>query len=206
MLLRDGADESVFSVYRTTVDRHDEVAADSKFCVADDYSFTRAANACRSFRTVGRYRLDQETAATGQTECFGEIACDVFRGDAGARTFGDAPGFEVTEQSFGAVDGQRKPDTEICLTHDGGIEADDVTGGIEQRTAAVAAVDGRIGLNHAFDALVFFAFDGAADGADNPGSQRSFQAEGISDGQHFLSHLQMIGVTQAERGKLLLRD
>ena len=56
---------------------------------------------------------------------------------------------------FGAVDGQREADADVAAGPvDRGVDTDHAAPRIEQRAAAVAGVDGRIGLHHAFKMTV----------------------------------------------------
>ena len=73
---------------------------------------------------------------------------------------------------------------------------------IEQRSAAVAGIDGGIGLDHAFHAAVLFGFNGAVERADDAGGQRAFKAERVADGQHLLPHHQVVGIAQAQGRQL----
>ena len=46
--------------------------------------------------------------------------------------------------------------------------------------------------------------DAPADGANDAGGERSLESERIPDGQHFLAHLQRVGIAQLEEAELRL--
>ena len=55
----------------------------------------------------------------------------------------------------------------VASAHDQGIDPDHLSSQVDQRTARVPLVDGRIGLDHALDQVTTPAVDGATGGADN---------------------------------------
>jgi hypothetical protein len=55
------------------------------------------------------------------------------------------------------------------LAQNGGVDADDVAGRIEQGTAAVSEVDGGIGLDQAFEFLIVLAANGTAERTHHSG-------------------------------------
>jgi hypothetical protein len=63
-----------------------------------------------------------------------------------------------------------------------GVDADQPAGGVEQRAAGVAGVDGGVGLDHAADGAAVEGLDLAVQRADDAGGQRLVQAEGVADG------------------------
>ena len=100
------------------------------------------------------------------------------------------------QHRLGARDRHRKADPDIALRPvNRRVDADHVAVRIEQRTAAIARIDRRIGLNHAFQ-LALLGLDGAVERTDNPGGQRAFELEGIADRQHLLPHHQVVGIAQ----------
>src|SRR4029077_20082704 len=95
---------------------------------------------------------------------------------------------ELLEHRLRLVDRHGKADSYATLrTVDGGVDADDVAVRIEQRTAAIAGIDGGVRLNHAFQPLLL-GLNVAIDGAHDAGGKCAFEVEGIADGQHLLSH------------------
>src|SRR5258708_28205633 len=98
------------------------------------------------------------------------MAADRPHGDA---ELGPLPAsLEIGEHALGAIDGERKADSDVAAvrTDNGCVDADHVAGRIEQRTAAVAGVDRRVGLYHALQLLTVLAANRAAPRAyDAPG-------------------------------------
>ena len=94
---------------------------------------------------------------------------------------------EFVQHGFGAVDGRRKTDADVALrSQNGGVDADDRAVRIQQRAAAVAGVDGGVGLDQAFQLRVFLGLQASVERADDARSQGSFESEGVADGEHFL--------------------
>ena len=130
------------------------------------------------------------------------VARDRHHRNAQLGTF--SPGLEIVQHQFGAIDGHGEPDADIAAVRpqDRGVDADHIAGRIEQRTAAVARIDGRVGLDQAFQRPFVFAANAAPERTDDAGGQRALQTEGIADGEHLLAHLQRVGIAQVERGQL----
>ena len=79
------------------------------------------------------------------------------------------------------IDGDRKPERLGCAANLHRVDADDLALAIQQRTAAVAGIDGRIGLQH-------HRSIGTPDGADDAARHAVLKhAEREADGNHFLS-------------------
>src|SRR5207248_10256889 len=70
---------------------------------------------------------------------------------------------------------------------DGRVDADEPAAAIQERSARVARIDGRVGLDHAFQLAAVVAFDLPAQGADDAARERVIQAERIADGEDLLA-------------------
>ena len=84
---------------------------------------------------------------------------------------------------------------------DGGVDADYLTGGVDEWAAGVAGVDGGVGLDGGLAVAVVAEAGLAVDGADDAGGHRSFQAEWGSDGQHRVADLELRGPAERERAQ-----
>jgi hypothetical protein len=69
-------------------------------------------------------------------------------------------------------------------------DADDAPRQVEQRTARVAGVEGRVGLDDLADKALVGALDHAPQGADDAHGQGALKAKGIADGHDELAHPQ----------------
>jgi hypothetical protein len=91
------------------------------------------------------------------------------------------------------IDGDGESDARVGARRrvDGGVHADQPSRAIEKRPARVAGVDGGVGLDHVFDRSVEHAGDGPAERAHDSGGQGVIEAEGVADGEHLLSDLEV---------------
>src|SRR5262245_26978003 len=78
---------------------------------------------------------------------------------------------------------------------DRGIDSDQVAFVIHQRTAGVAGVDGRVGLDEVFD--FFDTQVAAAHGADDTHGYGLADAERVADGERDVSHLHLGGIAES---------
>src|SRR5205085_4103098 len=99
------------------------------------------------------------------------------RAPAGLQPVGDGPGL---------VDGNGEADVLGPVGGDGGVDADDLTGRVDQRPAGVAGVDGGVGLDHAGE-VVDRAVEGGDDAARHGGVTP--QPEGVADGDDVVADL-----------------
>ncbi len=104
----------------------------------------------------------------------------------------------------GQVDGQREANAfkVAAAADDHGIDADHFAVDIEQRASAIAAVDGRVGLQEALH-LMAGLVEVAALGADDAGGHGLIQSEGRADGHRPIADFDGVGVADVERGELL---
>src|SRR3546814_4532281 len=63
---------------------------------------------------------------------------------------GTATRLEVLDDRAGPVDGNREPEV-LRVGHDRGVHTDDLAGRVHERTTRVARIDGRVGLDEAFE-------------------------------------------------------
>ena len=84
---------------------------------------------------------------------------------------------------------------------DGGVDADYLAGGVDERAAGVAGVDRGVGLDRGLAGAVVAEAGLAVDGADDAGGHRSFQAERGADGQHRVADLELRGPAERERAQ-----
>ncbi len=78
-----------------------------------------------------------------------------------------------------------------------GVDADHFAGQVDQRSAGVALVDGRIGLDQVFDIVAIAGVDRAPGGADHTHSDRVLEiAQRRADGDHRLTRVQGFRVAQ----------
>ena len=85
---------------------------------------------------------------------------------------------------------------------DGGVEADDFAAEVHERAAAVAGVDGGVGLNEVLQFELFVAQVEVvpAFGADDAARHALAEAERAADGEHEVADLQLVAI--AELGRL----
>ncbi len=90
---------------------------------------------------------------------------------------------------------------------DGGVDADQPPGRIEQRAAGVAGVDSGVGLDQVIDGRPApFAVEGAVERRDDAGGERPVQSEGIADSEHFLPDLEVGTGAHRYSGRALEAD
>ena len=97
------------------------------------------------------------------------------------------------------VDGQRKPDALVAaaLRRDHGVDPDHFAADVEQRTAAVARIDGGVGLQEILVHVHVQA--GASLGADDAMRDGAGQPERGADRQHAIADLHRVGVAEFQR-------
>ena len=94
-------------------------------------------------------------------------------------------------QGYGVKDGDGEAERFRAARHLEGRDTDDASVAIEERPAAVARIDGRIGLNQLDAARV-------AHSADNPARDRVLQAERGSNREDLLAGQDRAGRTELE--------
>ena len=88
------------------------------------------------------------------------------------------------------------------LREDRAVDPDQVAGGVDERAARVARIDGSIGLD---EIVVWPAADNPPLGADNSRGNGLPQAEGISDSHDPFTHFEGIAVTEGRHGEVVFR-
>src|SRR5262249_47498713 len=89
-------------------------------------------------------------------------------------------------------DGEADPGVGPGRAEDRRVDTDQPAGAVQQRTARVARVDGRVRLDHVLHGPPRDRFDLPPQRADDAGRQTPVQAEGVADGEDLLSHLQVV--------------
>ncbi len=115
--------------------------------------------------------------------------------------------FLVFDESAGSsgddVDGNREADALVAAggAGDGRVEADDFAAQIHERSAAVARVDGGIGLNEVLELELFVAEVEIvpAFGAHDSAGDALAEAEWAADGEYEIADLERIAISQASR-------
>ena len=79
-------------------------------------------------------------------------------------------------------DGEADADVAAGLALDLGVHADHVAVRVQKRTAGVAVVDGRVGLDGLVDLEAVRRLDPPLQRADDAGGDRPLEPEGIADG------------------------
>ena len=92
-------------------------------------------------------------------------------------------------------DRETKAGESAAAAENRGIDADHAAVRVEQRSAGIAGIDRRIGLD---EILKRPETDTAAQRADDPAADRLADAEGIADRQHHVANLELVAV--AKRG------
>ncbi len=106
-----------------------------------------------------------------------------------------ALGLQLGNDGFGDIAGSGKPDA-LAGGHDGGVDADHLSLKIEQGAAAVARVDGGVGLE---EVVIGTGADNPALGADNPLGDGMTQAKGVAHGHDPVSYLDGVGIPQLQK-------
>ena len=200
MLVHDGAD-LLRIADRLAIHSHNKVAAQKDWCVAHVGLFIAAVQAGPFRRAAGDHFLDQDAGIDCQADLRRQIRPNGIRNDTQRGPL-DAPvAGEISQHRFGRVDGDGKADAGALLRAvggDHGVDADDLAARVEQRTAGVAGVDSRVGLDSVFDQRALRASD-RADGADDAPRHGAAEAEGIADGVDLLAHRESAGISQRDR-------
>jgi hypothetical protein len=106
-------------------------------------------------------------------------------------------GHDIAGQVAG--DGQPNPLEPAGLGLDDRADTDHLAFEVDQRAAAVARIDGRVGLQEIF---VHVEVQIAALGADNAGRYRAAQAKGRPRGQHPVADLHGVAVAQLKERQI----
>src|ERR1035438_7403739 len=194
-----GTLQGIVAFHRLALRRDHKIAADTD--LVDAHSGDSRGTVQTSFGgwRSGFHALDQQTALVGQSQFVGRVARDVYGLNPQVRPGHASLRLKLIQHRFSAVDGQREADPDVSLRPvDGRVDADYGAVRIQQRAAAVAWIDRRIGLNHVLQTAPFLRLQGTPQGTDHPGGQRASKSKRIANGQHLLSHLQAVGIAQLQ--------
>ena len=155
-------------------------------------------------RPTGRHAGHQGAARVVQPQALG----DVVRHRLDAHTQPAAPGAteldDLADHALGQIgrNGEADTDRRTRRRVDRGVDADDLTVQVKQRTAGVAAIDRRIRLD---EIVVPAGIDVPAPGRDDAGRNRSTQSERVADGHHPIADPERITVAPRHGRKRLVR-
>ncbi len=113
---------------------------------------------------------------------------------------------EIGEHGLGGVDRDGEADARILIgvRQDHGVNADDFAARVEQRSAGVSGIDGRISLDGVFNRRTVAAADGA-NRTDNPLGHGAAEAEWVADCIHLFADGELARVCKhqpaADRGR-----
>src|SRR6267143_2404686 len=187
------------------VDGDDDIAADVNAAHAGLYQAITAANPGGGGGAAGSGDFNEQAFLNRQVQRFTEPAANGQGLHAKESAMNATVGDEVVGDVLRGVDGdgEADPGSRSAGRIDGGVDADHFTVRIDERAAGVAAIDGCVGLDSFVDKGGLAGLHGAAQGADDAGSERGLETERIADGKNFLAHLQCGGVAEREGDKFL---
>lgn len=114
-------------------------------------------------------------------------------------------GTQVFKKSFCDVNRHSEADSDVAAgSVYRRVDANDVALRVEKRSTTVAWIDGGIGLDHVFEFIAVLVLDGPPKRADDARRQAAVQAEGITNGKHFLADLNWIGIAKTDKRELPL--
>ena len=102
---------------------------------------------------------------------------------------------QFSADPFGEIDGNGEADALIAAGTAGNrrVDADDLAVEVHQRAAAVAGIDGGVGLNEVF---TIGDAEAASLGADDAGRDRAFQSEGLAEGQDPIADFHLAAIAE----------
>ena len=130
--------------------------------------------------------------AVDETERALQVGIDVAQGHADEAARHAPALLQLRQDGHCLVDRHRKPDVAGARA-DGGVDADDLAAAVDERAAAVAEVDGRVGLDVVVEAVVEQL---PADVADDADGDRVLVGERIANRAHPLADAQRIGIAE----------
>src|SRR5262249_52354131 len=179
-----GAAEGLFALQWLALDGDDQIAADTDPIVAYNHHPIRTADTGKIGGGSTLDALHEQAARRRQLERFGQFAREIWCVQSKRGRPRDVAALGVfVEHILGATDRQREPEADIALLGiDGRVDANHVAMGVEQRSTAVAGVDGGVRLDHAFHLLFVFRFDRPVERAYHASCERAAEhAEWITD-------------------------
>ena len=154
------------------------------------------AGLCR--RRVGIDLGHQGSLGFGHAEGLGQFRGDDLHLDADHAPDHLALFLQLRDHHLGHVAGDGEADA-LAAGHDGGIDAHHFALEVEQGAAAVAGVDGGVGLE---EVIIGAGADDPALGADNPLGDGVAQTEGITHRHDPVAHPHGVGITQLQEGQV----
>ena len=113
----------------------------------------------------------------------------------------DLAGAQLRHQFAHEIDRHGETDAHVgrlgAVAEDGGVDADDLAAHVEQRSAGVARVDGRVGLEHV-DAALRRDRKRPAQRADDADGDGVVEVERVADRHHEVARLHLIGVAELD--------
>jgi len=138
------------------------------------------------------------TALGAELQGFGGLVIQILDGDAEPGAAGLAEFAQLLDHRHGEIRGHREADADRATRrrNDRRVDADHVTGHVEKRTARIALVDGRIGLD---EAVIGARADVALLGRDDARRHRAAEAERVADRHHPITHACLVAVAKLHR-------
>lgn len=141
---------------------------------------------------------DHSTAVGVYPERLGQAGGEILDVDAETAAFHFTVFHELPGQLPDHVDGDREADADVAprRRQDRRVDADELALQIDQGTAGVARVNGRIGL---YEILVtFYAETAAPQGADDSRGDGLVEAERIADRHHEVTNTELVRVARGD--------
>ena len=152
-------------------------------------------------RAAGVEAGDDDAAGLTQAQGHGHALVHVVGGQAQPQGRHTALAHKVIHDAAGLVDRDGEADA-LAAGVDSGIDAHQTAFEVEQGTAAVAGVDGGVGLDQVGEHAALAA-DGAAQGRDHARGDGVVEAEGVADGDDGLAGHEVGGIAQGHGGQVM---
>ena len=206
-LLRiDRGDHVVHAGDRRAVDGGDHVAAGADPLAGDRDLGVARLDPGLGRGAVGDDGLDQGAAVLVEVEHIGDLRRQVGAADADERVLDLARGDQLLGDLLGGVDRDREADADVAARLTGldlRVDPDHLALGVDQRTARVAGVDRRVGLDRVLDREPVRGVDLALDRGDDPRGGRAVEPERVADRDHGIADLDPGRGAELERLQLL---
>jgi hypothetical protein len=150
-------------------------------------------------RTVGRNVTDNGAFRLLRSERLGHCGGYVLRQDAEVGALDFAVLQNLVHHVAGQINGNREPDSLVSARitrEDRGVDSDQVSFVVDQRSTGVAGVDRRVRLDEVLDFLN--AEVAAAHRAYDPRCQGLTHSERVSDGERYVTNLHLGRITQRD--------
>src|SRR6185436_7757146 len=188
------------------IDRDDDVAAEADLVAVErgDDVAARDPGLCR--RAVRRDGLDEHAVIDREVEV-AEGGVDRQRVDPEEAAVDPAVLLELGEQAPGGVDRDGEADADVpaagAARLDLRVDPDHAAGRVEERTAGVARVDRRVGLDDAVDLEAVRRLDRAAGRRNDARRERALEPERVADRDRRIAHLHRARRAERERRQLV---